>query len=176
MNVTSIVGTMLMCAALALAAVSATLSGAGPQSGRDRTAHEVTFAEALAQVESAQVELVRGRPEAFKALWSHRDDVTLTGGLGGAIEKGWSNVSRRLEWVATQYAEGRREHQEIARVVGRDLAYVVQKEIIRYRVPGRTTHMSQELRAVMVFRLEEGAWRISHRQADSQTAVLPGFY
>lgn len=127
------------------------------------------FDDTLARVEAAQVELVRGRPAAFKALWSNRDDVTLTGGLGGAIEKGWGSVSRRLDWVSSQYADGRREHQEVVRFIGRDVAYVVQKETIHFRVPGQTTQVTQELRAVMVFRLESGAWRISHRQADSQT-------
>jgi hypothetical protein len=40
-------------------------------------------------VEAAQVQLVNGRADGFKALWSHGDDVTLSGGLGGAIAKGW---------------------------------------------------------------------------------------
>lgn len=133
------------------------------------TGSAADFDETLARVEAAQVELVRGRPAAFKALWSHRDDVTLTGGLGGAIAKGWGAVSQRLDWVSTQYADGSREHEEVVRFIGRDVAYVVQREIIRFRVPDQTTQVTQELRAVMVFRFESGAWRISHRQADSQT-------
>ena len=153
----------------ALGAVSVQSPSQEARAGRD-----AAFDEVLAQVEAAQVELVRGRPDAFKALWSNRDDVTLTGGLGGAIEKGWSNVSRRLDWVSSQYADGSREHDEVVRVVGQDVAYVVQKETIRFRVPGQTARVTQELRAVMVFRLESGAWRISHRQADSQTTKQPG--
>lgn len=137
------------------------------------TDREAAFDETLAQVAAAQVQLVCGRPAAFKALWSNLDDVTLTGGLGGAIEKGWANVSKRLDWVSSQYADGSREHEEVVRFMGRDVAYVVQKEIIRFRIPGQTTHVTQELRAVMVFRLESGAWRISHRQADSQTTKQP---
>ena len=49
----------------------------------------------------------------------------------------------------------------------------MQKEIIHFRVPGQTAQVTQELRAVMVYRLESGAWRISHRQADSQTTKQP---
>jgi hypothetical protein len=158
---------------LAWSALSAGTASLAAVSGASRqqeplTGNAAAFDETLAQVEAAQVELVRGRPAAFKALWSNREDVTLTGGLGGAIEKGWGSVSRRLDWVSSQYADGRREHKEVVRFMGRDVAYVVQNEIIRFRVPGQTTQVTQELRAVMVFRLESGAWRVSHRQADSQ--------
>ena len=143
------------------------------QSQEPLTSREAAFDKTLAQVEAAQVELVRGRPAAFKALWSNRDDVTLTGGLGGAIEKGWDRVSRRLDWVSSQYADGSREHEEVVRFIGQDVAYVVQKEIIHFRVPGQTARVTQELRAVMVFRMESGTWRMSHRQADSQTTKQP---
>ena len=64
----------------------------------------------------------------FKALWSHSEHVTLSGGLGGAIANGWTQVSERLDWVATQYTGGVRTHQEVARYVGQDLAYVVLRE------------------------------------------------
>ena len=131
------------------------------------------FNEVLKKVEAAQVELVRGHPDAFKALWSTRDDVTLTGGLGGAIEKGWANVSKRLDWVATQYADGTREHQEVTRIIGRDVAYVVQKEVIHFRPPNQTAKVTQQLRAVMIFRLESGVWRLCHRQADAQIVKQP---
>ena len=42
----------------------------------------------LKRVDAAQLELQNGRPEAFKALWSQSDDITLSGGFGGTIEKG----------------------------------------------------------------------------------------
>ena len=151
-------GIVLAWSALAVGSASLTAVSVASQSPQPFTGSEAAFDETLAQVEAAQVELVRGRPAAFKALWSNRDDMRLTGELGGAIEKGW----------------GRREHAEVVRFMGLDVAYVVQKEIIHFRVPGQTAQVTQELRAVMVFRLESGAWRISHRQADSQTMKQPG--
>jgi len=166
-------GLVLVWSALAVGSASRIAVSVASQSQEPLTGRESAFDQTLAQVEAAQVELVRGRPAAFKALWSNRDDVTLTGGLGGAIEKGWDNVSRRLDWVSSQYADGSREHEEVVRVIGQDVAYVVQKEIIHFRVPGQTSRVTQELRAVMVFRLESGTWRMSHRQADSQTAKQP---
>lgn len=127
-----------------------------------------SFDAVLRDVEAAQVELVNGRPGAFKALWSHNDDVTLSGGLGGAVAKGWSEVNGRLDWVATQYVGGARTHQELSRYVGQDLAYVVLRETIRFTNPSDRRSMVQELRVTEIFRLEGGQWRIVHRHADSQ--------
>ncbi|HXG55026.1 MAG TPA: nuclear transport factor 2 family protein [Vicinamibacterales bacterium] len=127
-----------------------------------------SFDAVLDEVEAAQVQLVNGRAAAFKALWSHRDDVTLAGGPRGMIAKGWAQVGERLEWVATQYVEGARTHQEVARYVGQDLAYVVLRETIRFKSPEDRRPMVQELRVTQVFRLESGKWRIIHRHADSQ--------
>jgi ketosteroid isomerase-like protein len=131
------------------------------------------FQGTLTSVEAAQVEFARGRPAAFKALWSHDDNVTLSGGLGGVIEKGWERVSRRIDWASSQFAEGTRTPQEIARHVNGNLAYVVQLETIRYRAPASGRDSVQELRATMVFRREPRGWLIVHRHADSQTSRQP---
>ena len=64
------------------------------------------FEAMLARVDAAQLELQNGRAAAFKALWSHADDVTLSGGFGGTIEKGWEAIGRRLDWVGTQFSNG----------------------------------------------------------------------
>jgi pimeloyl-ACP methyl ester carboxylesterase/ketosteroid isomerase-like protein len=126
------------------------------------------FDAALAAVEAAQVQLVNGQPGPFKALWSHGEDVTLSGGVGGAIAKGWMQVSERLDWVATQYTGGVRTHQEVARYVGQDVAYVVLRETINFNNPADGRAMVQELRVTQVFRRQDGRWRIVHRHADSQ--------
>ena len=44
-----------------------------------------------------------GKPEAVKALWSHADDVTLSGAAGGDTAKGWKDVSSRLDWASSQF-------------------------------------------------------------------------
>jgi pimeloyl-ACP methyl ester carboxylesterase/ketosteroid isomerase-like protein len=134
-------------------------------------ASDVSFDAVLAAVEAAQVQLVNGQPGPFKALWSQREDVTLSGGLGGAIAKGWTQVSERLDWVATQYTGGVRTHQEVARYVGQDLAYVVLRETIRSKNPADGRAMVQELRVTQVFRRDDGRWRIVHRHADSQVVM-----
>lgn len=44
---------------------------------------EDDFGLALDRVDGEQLELQNGRPDAYKALWSHSHDVTLAGGLEG---------------------------------------------------------------------------------------------
>ena len=127
------------------------------------------FNAILAKADAAQLELQNGRPAAFKALWSHRDDVTLAGGFGGAIEKGWDQISRRLDWVGAQYSGGTHTHERIVVTAQDLLAYVVQAEHIRFHVPGQASESTRDYRVTMVFRREPEGWRIVHRQADVQT-------
>ena len=147
-----------------IASVLTVLAAPGQSAGSS-----ADFEAMLRQVEAAQGELVRGRVAAFKEVWSHSEDATLIGGLGGAIEKGWPNVSARLDWVGTQFSDGTRKQEEIARRVAGDLAYVVQRETLQYRRPSNREAVTQELRVSMVFRQEAGRWRLVHRHADSQT-------
>ena len=126
------------------------------------------FTEALAQVDAAQLEFQNGRAEPFKALWSNADDVTLAGGFGGAVEKGWPAVSRRLDWAAAQFSNGTHETTRLVAASSGDLGYVVQHERIRFTPPGSTEPTIRELRATMVLRREPAGWRIVHRHADAQ--------
>jgi ketosteroid isomerase-like protein len=125
------------------------------------------FIAALDAGDAAQLELQNGRPEAYKALWSHSQDVTLAGGFGGTVEKGWPQVSRRLDWAASQFAKATHKHVRVVTYSAGDLGYVVQLESLRYFVTGQQREMSREYRVTMIYRREAGAWRIVHRQADS---------
>jgi ketosteroid isomerase-like protein len=138
------------------------------QAGRDTTGSQ-DFQAMLAKVDAAQLELQNGRPAAFKALWSHGDDITLAGGFGGAVERGWEQISRRLDWVGAQYSKGTHAHERIVANASGDLGYVVQTEHIRFNVPGQAKESTRDYRVTMVFRREPEGWRIVHRQADSQT-------
>jgi ketosteroid isomerase-like protein len=126
------------------------------------------FMAALSAIDAAQLELQNGRPAAFKALWSHADDITLSGGFGGTIEKGWDQISRRLDWVGTQFSNGTNTIERVSAKASGDLGYVVQLEHIRFKVPGQEKESSRDYRVTMLFRREAEGWRIIHRQADSQ--------
>ena len=121
----------------------------------------------LSKLEAAEEEFVKGQPAAFQALWSQNDDVTLCGGFGGE-ERGWQNVTARLNWVSAKYSDGTRTREEIASMVGVDFAYLLQTEVIHSRMGSQKEPSVQKLRATMVFRHEKNGWRIVHRHADSQ--------
>ncbi len=138
-----------------------------------RASGEDAFTGMLDRVDAAPLELQNGRAEPFKALWSRRDDVTLSGGFGGAIEKGWEAVGRRLDWVATQFSKGAHRNERVAWGASGDLGYVVQRESLTFRVPGQPADTRREYRVTMLFRREAGGWRILHRQADSNLSTAP---
>jgi len=99
------------------------------------------FTTFLSRVDAAQLELQNGRPAAFKALWSQADEVTLSGGFGGTIER----AGPRSAAASTGLAHGSRMGQIAS-----------------------TSDSTREYRVTMIFRREAGEWRIVHRQADSQ--------
>ena len=144
----------------------------GKTAGKDHTGVGAKstdgFKDMLTRVDAAQLELQNGRPAAFKSLWSHADDVTLSGGFGGTIEKGWEQISRRLDWVGTQFSKGSNTIERLVANESGDLGYVVQLEHLRFHVPGQTQESKRDYRVTMVFRRESGVWKIIHRQADSQ--------
>jgi len=128
------------------------------------------WADFIAKLEAAEHEFAQGRPAAFKALWSHSNDVSICGAFGG-VESGWDKVASRLDWASSQFSEGTRSREEIKSTVGAEFAYLVQIEHIRFRVPGRTEPSTLDLRVTMVFRRETDGWRIAHRHADSQAST-----
>lgn len=136
--------------------------------GKPETALSQEFQAMLARVDAAQLELQNGQPAPFKALWSHAGDVTLSGGFGGTIEKGWESISRRLDWVGAQFSKGTNTRERIVANANGDFGYIVQIEHLRFHVPGQAKESTRDYRVTMIFRREGDGWRIVHRQADSQ--------
>jgi len=151
----------------------ATLTLAPSNANAQRGAAPADFSAFLDKADAAQLQLQNGKPDAYKALWSHADDVTLSGGLGGEIEKGWPAVGKRLDWVGTQFANGTtRIERIVAHASG--VGYLVQAEHLRYRMPATGAETTRDYRVTMVFKREAGGWRIVHRQADSQLVKQGG--
>lgn len=113
-----------------------------------------------------------GKPEAVKALWSHSDDVTLSGAAGGPTAKGWSDVSSRLDWASSQFlgTNGTKAIEQIHTAVNGDFAYIVQYEHIRYRRPGQQELAKRDYRVTTIFQRGPEGWRVVHRHADTLMA------
>ena len=73
-----------------------------------------------------------------------------------------------MDRLTTQYSEGSLTIERIASYVDGNLGYVVQRENVRFKVPGRSEESILEIRATWIFRRERNGWHVIHRQADSQ--------
>src|SRR5579885_2219072 len=100
--------------------------------------------KAMALAQQANLEVLRGNPEPIKLLYSHRDDVTVLGGFGG-FERGWNEVEPRLDWAASHFSGGRYRQEEVAAIMGVDLAMTVTIERYTVRIDGGE-ETAQELR------------------------------
>lgn len=155
----------------ALAAFVALLLGscAGARPGP----RDPSFPAFLDRMDAAQLHLQNGMSAPYKELWSEADDVTLIGGFGGGIEKGWPAVSGRLDWAAAQFSRGRNSIERVQLQASGALGYVVQRERIWFVAPGEERESEREYRVTIVCRREGDAWRIVHRHADVQTTRQP---
>jgi ketosteroid isomerase-like protein len=126
--------------------------------------HPAAFADVLSREQSAEAAIYRGDPEPFKALWSHTDDVSLFGAFG-PCKKGWHQVGKTTDWVASRYREGvvTAEYEVVHE--GADLAYTVGYEIGDVVLDGAPM-TRQRLRVTQIYRREDGQWRLVHRHGD----------
>ena len=118
-------------------------------------------------------EFLKGNPEPGKKLWSHREDVTVNNPLS-APAHGWEEVAATMEHAASQVRDGEIIGYEIIeKQVTPELAYVVRVERAGAKVGGSEDIASIALRVTMIFRPEDGEWKIVHRHADPITTAQP---
>jgi ketosteroid isomerase-like protein len=129
--------------------------------------------ELIEQYFRAQGEFLRGNPEPVKDLFSHREDVTLANPYGPPV-RGFDEVGKAVEHAASLHSDGTFvEWQIVAKYVTAELAYVVQIERAEAKVGAREDITPYALRATMIFRPEEGEWKVVHRHADPITTRQP---
>ena len=123
----------------------------------------------VSRCQQALGELVEGRPESFKALWSHADDVAIMGAFGG-YELGWEQVSARLDWAAKGIRSTDRVAENVVTVVGDDLAYTVDLEHMTRHAGDHP--QPRTLRCTQVYRRADGVWKVVLRK--SRVTWRPG--
>jgi ketosteroid isomerase-like protein len=129
--------------------------------------------ELIEQFHLAQGEVVKGNPEPVKKLFSHREEVTLANPLAPPAH-GWEQVAETTERAASQFRDGELVSVEIIeKYVTPELAYVLAIERAKAKVGEREDIAPIALRATMIFRPEEGTWKVVHRHADPITTPRP---
>ena len=129
--------------------------------------------QAIERFDLAQGEFMKGNPKPVQDLFSHREDVTLNNPLSPPAH-GWEQVAATVERAASQFRDGEiGDYEIIEKRVTPELAYVVRVERARARVGGREDISPITLRVTMIFRPEEGTWKVVHRHADPITTARP---
>jgi ketosteroid isomerase-like protein len=138
------------------------------------------FDRVLEQWKLAQDAFVKGNPEPVQKMFSHKQDVSLANPLGpaalgvGPVARGWEQVAKTQEHAASTNRDGEITGYElIAKHVTPELAYVVQIERAKAKVEGREDAAPFALRVTMIFRPEDGTWKVVHRHADPITTPQP---
>jgi ketosteroid isomerase-like protein len=102
---------------------------------------------------------MKGSPEGYKNLFSHRDNITLANPFGPPM-RGWNEVAKTLERAASNYTDGEATgFENVAKYVTPELAYVVEIERAEAKVGSREDTAPIALRATMIFRPEDGEWK-----------------
>ncbi len=127
----------------------------------------------IEQFQLALDEFVKGNPEPVQMLFSHREDVTLANPFGPPA-RGWEQVAATTERAASNLRDGEMvSFENVAKYVTAELAYVVWVERQKAKVGAREDVTPFALRVTMIFRPEEGTWKIVHRHADPITTAQP---
>jgi ketosteroid isomerase-like protein len=129
--------------------------------------------EVIAQYNLALGEFVKGNPEPLKMMYSHREDVSLANPFGPPV-RGWEQVAATIDRAASNFRDGEfTGFENVVKYVTPDLAYIVEIERTKAKVGGREDVAPSALRVTMIFRPEEGTWKVVHRHADPITTAQP---
>lgn len=131
------------------------------------------FDEVVEQYHRALGEFLKGNPEPNKMMYSHQEDVTLANPYGPPV-RGWEQVAATMEGAASLRRDGEMVGIEtVAKYVTPELAYIVEIERAKAKIGGRQDITPYAVRATIIFRPEDGVWKVVHRHADPITTTQP---
>ena len=129
--------------------------------------------ELIEQYQLALDEFMKGNPKPVQKLFSHRDDASLANPYNPPV-RGWERIAEVTEHAASLRRDGEATGFEIvSKYVTPELAYIVQIERLKAKVGGREDITPYSLRSTMIFRPEDGEWKVVHRHADPITTAQP---
>ncbi len=111
--------------------------------------------EVIEKSHRAWAEFVKGDPEPAKALFSHREDVTLANPFGPPV-RGWKQAAATMERAASLYRDGEVVgFDAIAKTATADLAYIVELERFKAKIGGSDEVAQVALRVTSILRPED---------------------
>jgi ketosteroid isomerase-like protein len=129
--------------------------------------------QVIEQCQKVLDEFVKGNPKPMQEMFSHREDVSLANPFGPPA-RGWDEVAATMERAASNLKEGGMvAFEEVAKYVTPELAYTVWLERQKAKLGGRGDVTPFTLRVTMIYRPEEGTWKVVHHHADPITSSRP---
>ncbi len=104
-----------------------------------------------------------GEMTPMKEVWSHKDDVTYLGPHGGILV-GWDHVCAAFQKQADRLLGGEIQSEDMYVFVHGDIAFTQNYEVGRNIVDGK--EVTVKIRALNLFRKEEGVWKMISHQTD----------
>ena len=129
--------------------------------------------QVIERFQRALNEFLKGNPEPNKEMFSHQQDVSLANPFGPPA-RGWEQVTATMERAASNLRDGEIvAFENIAKYVTPELAYTVWLERQQAKISGSEDITPFALRVTMIYRPEEGTWKVVHRHADPITTPQP---
>jgi ketosteroid isomerase-like protein len=126
------------------------------------------FREFLERCHDALRQHTGGNPRPYLELWSHADDVSLMGGVGGH-QVGIDDVSELLTAAAKTLNYETWSAENLVTGFDDTYGFTVELERLTRQMHGETEEM--RLRATSIYRREDGFWKVVHRHGDSLMTV-----
>jgi hypothetical protein len=157
---------------LALAAVGSARASAEPAPTADPLAADGDargFDRFLRRYEAANTAFVNGDPSLWLSITADQDPVSIFGGFGGLGDAGLAAVDQRYQLAAGAFRPSGTDvdFDYLVKDVRGRLAYTVAIERSDVIYAGHEAPQPQVLRVTMIFRLDNGGWKIVHRHADT---------
>jgi ketosteroid isomerase-like protein len=123
------------------------------------------ISELVERAAEAASALIRGDARAYFTLLPHADDYTLMAPWGGEPRRGFDVSDETLEALATYFQGGEAQVEVVQSYVSAELVVLVVMERQHGKVGG-LPEQDMSLRVTLVFRRDDGEWRLVHRHAD----------
>jgi ketosteroid isomerase-like protein len=138
----------------------------------DTDATEAEFAELVERVREATSAFINGDIRRYISLVDHADDFTLMPPEGGETVHGFEGTDAEIDGMEQFFKSGDATLEVDATYASGNLAVLVVVERQRGLV-GDYPEQDLSLRVTLVFRREDGAWRLVHRHADALVHAIP---
>ncbi len=122
-------------------------------------------AELVRRTEEAAVAYIRGDLRSYAAFLPHSDAFTLMPPNGGDVRRGFDLSAENIAAISDYFRGGDARLEVVATHASGDLAVLAAVERQHGEVGGMPDQ-DASLRVTLVYRREEGEWRLVHRHAD----------